>query len=942
MRKNKTANKPRQPRTPNLSPLSHRLFLLKAYLFGVFVYDKKKLRVNPRAGAGKISIMKIKHLWFVLVLPWLGLAHSAPAAEANLATTAKPTLSITNLTAGQSLSTNGFTIQGTAAGKAGVTNVLYALNQGAWTNASTANTWTNWSATLTLVPGTNTFSAYAVDNSGSHSKTNTVKFVYVVLTTITVRTNGPGSISPNYDGVPLQIGNTYSMTATSAVAGFGLRTWTGSSNTNGATVQFVMASNLTFVANIGDLAKPVIAVTSVVTNTGGVPTSLIISGTATDNVAVTNVLYSLNHADWTNATTGNSWSNWTVQVTMVPGTNTVSLRAVDSSGNQATTTNAVKIFYLATAVLTVRTNGTGKISPAYDGAQLNLGVGYSITAKGTKSGIGLVSWTDGHGRFLANTATLKFLMSSNLTLIANMGDVVLPTVNVSSTTTNTDGIANHFVVHGVAKDNVAVTNVFYHLNTDAWAPASTTNNWTNWTANVTLALGANIFYVYSMDTTSNNSYVVSAQIDYNSISGLSGTAYFFGTNNVAPLNVAFGKSTFSQFTLDTNHVNAVGSYTYTASGSGGKLKLKYTGPPSATNQGSQTLVLTPSITPSIVYFTNNTTTDYGAIQFSPVSNLALADVSGHTIWSFDNQQADGSGVFFQNGKYTSQPLNTSATNAGSYTYTQYSRVGALFKLTDPNGASYVLANFAATNLGLYYSEDYDSSGKTNGTEAGLFQVDAQQTDWNAPLTVSNQIIQISSTDGTFNEDFGLNTYSQDTLTNNYDNDVGSYTYIRATTNISLLNLTVTEPPMLAGGQSTGWLIFSNNNAGLLLNRDATVSSFIVTTATNLTPNSITNQYVTLSNDTSTNYYAFTDNGVLYYWFQEIQYYFPVGTYTYNLFSPGGAMIYLDINSYLLPERDWLQLNFNASGAGAFYKSEFDSNTNFFGIQKGNFILLNLQ
>jgi hypothetical protein len=668
----------------------------------------------------------------------------------------------------------------------------------------------------------------------------------------------------------------------------------------------------------------------VVTNTGGVPTSLIISGTATDNVAVTNVLYSLNHADWTNATTGNSWSNWTVQVTMVPGTNTVSLRAVDSSGNQATTTNAVKIFYLATAVLTVRTNGTGKISPAYDGAQLNLGVGYSITAKGTKSGIGLVSWTDGHGRFLANTATLKFLMSSNLTLIANMGDVVLPTVNVSSTTTNTDGIANHFVVHGVAKDNVAVTNVFYHLNTDAWAPASTTNNWTNWTANVTLALGANIFYVYSMDTTSNNSYVVSAQIDYNSISGLSGTAYFFGTNNVAPLNVAFGKSTFSQFTLDTNHVNAVGSYTYTASGSGGKLKLKYTGPPSATNQGSQTLVLTPSITPSIVYFTNNTTTDYGAIQFSPVSNLALAKVSGQLIWSISSQ-GDGNGITFQTNNYVSQSLLSAATNAGSYTYTQYSRVGALFKLTDTNGTSYVLANFAATNYGAYFSEDYDQSGNTNGTDNGRFIVGSHLPGGNAPLTVTNSIFQITSVDGTFNEQFGPDTFSQDTLSTNYDNDVGSYSYTRPDTNIGQLNLTVTEPPTLAGSNDTARLIFVNNTAGVFTNNDGTISSFILSPATNFVPDSIANTSLTLGFLTG---FEFSTNGAFTYYqfFNAFS-----GNYTYTPFSPGAAMVNLTfISDTNIIGRGWLQLNFQATNSGATYWNEFDSNTNFLWSSGGSF------
>ena len=59
-----------------------------------------------------------------------------------------------------------------------MTNVFVQLNGGGWTSATTVNGWTNWSANVTLTPGSNTVSAYAVNGYGSFSPTNSVTFDY--------------------------------------------------------------------------------------------------------------------------------------------------------------------------------------------------------------------------------------------------------------------------------------------------------------------------------------------------------------------------------------------------------------------------------------------------------------------------------------------------------------------------------------------------------------------------------------------------------------------------------------------------------------------------------------------------------------------------------------------------------------------------------------------
>ncbi len=657
-----------------------------------------------------------------------------------------------------------------------------------------------------------------------------------------------------------------------------------------------------------------------------------VQGKATSSTGISNVVYSLNNTAWTNATTGNNWANWSAELTLVPGANTLSACAVDSNGNHSKT-NTVKFTYVVTDVLTVVINGQGSIKPNYNGAQLQIGTSYKMTAKTKVKGFGLVSWTDGDGHVLTNSATLNFVMASNLTLIANFGDTIKPVIDITSANTNANGIPSNFIVHGTASDNIGVTNVFYQLNKGTWRNAITTNNWKTWSADVELMPGGNVFNAYAVDSNGISSLPLTAQISYNaaplSLSGLS--AVVADTNNRALFTVAFGKSTFSQFALDTNSINAVGNYTYSGGGGGGTLKIKYTAPPSAVNK-SQTFGLAfLTATAAYASITNNTVTNSGYLQFSPAANLALANVSGQLIWSISSQ-GDGNGLLFQNGKYTSQALLSGNTNGGSYTYTQYSPVGSLFKLTSTSGTAYVLANFAGTNFGAYAEEDYDNANNASGTDNGQFLVATQNPGGNAPATITNKNFEIFAGDGSFNEQFGADTFSQDTLSTNYDNAVGNYTYSLATTNIGQLNLAITEPPTLAGTNSAARLIFVGSNIGLFTNADGTISTFVMTTATNLAPATITN--TTLSLGFFSNIHFAGDGSFVYYNFP---FSYP-GTYTYAPYSPGSGMIQLAYGTTNITGLDWLQLNFKATNSGNIFWNQFNSETNFLDHYSGTFSL----
>ena len=298
----------------------------------------------------------------------------------------EPTLSIVVPKANQRWSNSVFTVTGTVqnnAGLAGVglAGVFYSLNNDAWTSATTANGWSNWTATVTLTPGTNTIAVYAEDTEGITSTTNTVKFIYVLTAPLKVNLNGDGTVSPNYNNELLEIGTSYSMTA-KAATGFGFAGWTGSETTNGATLKFVMASNLTFTANFVDTTKPTLSIVSPKANAKLTNVVLAVTGTAKDNAELAGVFYSLNNGAWAKVATANGWSNWTATVTLTQKTNTIAAYAQDAAGN-VSTTNTVKFTLTVTPPSSPPQIGSGT-------AGLQAGGKFGFTITGVSSQIVVV------------------------------------------------------------------------------------------------------------------------------------------------------------------------------------------------------------------------------------------------------------------------------------------------------------------------------------------------------------------------------------------------------------------------------------------------------------------------------------------------------------------------------------------------------------------------
>ena len=179
---------------------------------------------------------------------------------------APPKLTITTPKTGLKVTTPTLTVSGTASGSAALDGVYFQLNGGTWTKALTGDGFAAWNyPNLPLAADTNIFSAYAVDTSGNYSETNTIKFVYFVTTPLTVTTNGRGSFTPDDNGKKLQVGATFSITA-KAARGYVFTEWTnglGNVLSQTETLRFVMASNLTLVANFVFAVTPAIAPRSI-------------------------------------------------------------------------------------------------------------------------------------------------------------------------------------------------------------------------------------------------------------------------------------------------------------------------------------------------------------------------------------------------------------------------------------------------------------------------------------------------------------------------------------------------------------------------------------------------------------------------------------------------------------------------------------------------------
>jgi len=170
-----------------------------------------------------------------------------------------------------------------------------------------------------------------------------------------------------------------------------------------------------------DVVGPNLSVANPVANLVITSGTLLVSGTAYDNVAVSNVVVELNGGDPIEVATNSG--PWSITLTNLPGgTNVIVVRTQDTSSNVTEVTR--RIFHRVSVPLSLTIVGSGTVSGASNGDLLEVGRNYTLTAKPAKNHL----FADWSGSNSSLNPKLTFMMDRDHALTATFGTNLFPAV----------------------------------------------------------------------------------------------------------------------------------------------------------------------------------------------------------------------------------------------------------------------------------------------------------------------------------------------------------------------------------------------------------------------------------------------------------------------------------------------------------------------------------
>ena len=241
-----------------------------------------------------------------------------------------------------------------------------------------------------------------------------------------------------FDGAPLSDGGNISGSAA------GKLTVNVAASSNAGSYSVVVSNSAAAVTStvvqltlVAEKTAPSVAISSPVANSRAI--APILSGTASDTVRVLSVAYWVTNINNGVISTANglaalsagtgSFSNWTIQTALLPGSNILAVRSSNYSG-LASPAVSDPFFYKVKAPLQLlvspaglgKVTGVASVTVAGDAAPSNnaalcIGEGYTLTAKPAFN-CWLTNWLT-NGVVAGSNTTFNFTMESNLTVTAN-------------------------------------------------------------------------------------------------------------------------------------------------------------------------------------------------------------------------------------------------------------------------------------------------------------------------------------------------------------------------------------------------------------------------------------------------------------------------------------------------------------------------------------------
>ncbi len=472
--------------------------------------------------------------------------------------TTKPTLSISSPTTSNSYATANSTLSlaGAASDNVAVAQVLWTNDRG---GNGTASGTSDWAVNgIALLSGLNNITVMARDAQGNEgSATLAVSYTPPDTTKPWLRIDSPSTIG-TYDttiGLLDLRGSAGDNTAVAQVrwtndrGGSGIASGTSSWSINGTTLSSGV-NNLIVTARDAagnessailavtytppDTIGPTVGITSPTTSISYATTSdtIDLSGTASDNVAVTQVIWNNDRGGTGTASGTAAW--WIYGVPLSSGLNNLTVSARDAAGHESRTTLAVTytlpdttgptLAIMSPTLLSSYATTSGALNLAGTASD-NIAVTQVIWNNdrgGSGTATGTTSWSINGVTLLSGVNSVSVIArdaegnENRVTLAVTYAppDTTEPTISLGAPTTSSTYVTTVGVLSlaGTANDNVAVTRVIWSNDRGGSGAASGTSNWS--IDGVTLLSGLNNISVAALDAVGNENAVTLA-VTYN-------------------------------------------------------------------------------------------------------------------------------------------------------------------------------------------------------------------------------------------------------------------------------------------------------------------------------------------------------------------------------------------------------------------------------------------